>query len=330
MDFIQLLERFMRGETCAEEEKLLKEWFRSAPARKEIETYYSGRWAAAEGADMDPSRKEEVLARITREIKEREDIPVIPAQRRNSFMRTWLPYAAVFILAFGLGLSALFMQHPGSPLQEFTVSVAKGQRSNLLLPDGTKVWVNSHTEIRYDNEYGIRNRKIVLKGEAFFEVEKNEELPFVVNAEEVDIQVLGTTFNLKAYPEDDEIIATLFTGSIKGVVGDKEFTISPRQHLTYDRLRKVMQVSESENVNYISMWRDNELAFMDETLEEVAKILNRMYNIEVVILSEKIKSYRFSGVIKNNSLDNVIEIISLTAPISYHSAGDTILLNEKR
>ncbi|MCD7977644.1 MAG: DUF4974 domain-containing protein [Tannerellaceae bacterium] len=330
MDFIHLLERFMRGETGPEEEKLLKEWFQSAPARKEIETYYSGRWTAAEGADMDPSRKEEVLARITREIKEREDMPAIPTQRRNSFMRTWLPYAAVFILAFGLGLSALFMQPPGSPLQEFTVSVAKGQRSNLLLPDGTKVWVNSHTEIRYDNEYGIRNRNIVLKGEAFFEVEKNEELPFVVNAEEMDIQVLGTTFNLKAYPEDDEIIATLFTGSIKGVVGDKEFTISPRQHLTYDRLRNVMQVSESENVNYISMWRDNELAFMDETLEEVAKILNRMYNVEVVILSEKIKSYRFSGVIKNNSLDNVIEIISLTAPISYHSTGDTILLNEKR
>jgi len=78
MDFIHLLERFMRGETGPEEEKLLKEWFQSAPARKEIETYYSGRWTAAEGADMDPSRKEEVLARITREIKEREDMPAIP------------------------------------------------------------------------------------------------------------------------------------------------------------------------------------------------------------------------------------------------------------
>ena len=146
----------------------------------------------------------------------------------------------------------------------------------------------------------------------------------------MEVEALGTAFNVKAYEEDDEVVTTLFEGSVTNsgwkrvcdsVSGMRvRFLIS----LVIYYLLITRQMS-----SYARLWRTNELAFSGESLEEIAVLLNRMYNVEVRFLSNKIKGYSFSGVIRNNSLDNVFEIISLTAPITYVSVGDTIYLNEK-
>jgi ferric-dicitrate binding protein FerR (iron transport regulator) len=146
----------------------------------------------------------------------------------------------------------------------------------------------------------------------------------------MQVEALGTAFNIKAYKEDTEVVATLFEGSVQTSVKNKTVKLVPEQYASFNRENFRLTVSRAENAAYASMWRENELAFERNTMEEIAVMLNRMYNVEIVFQSEKIKKYYFSGVIKNNSLDNVIEIISLTAPIVYKSVGDTIVLNEKQ
>lgn len=145
----------------------------------------------------------------------------------------------------------------------------------------------------------------------------------------MEVEALGTSFNIKAYKEDTEIITTLFSGSVQTSVQENTIRLRPEEYASFNRENGRFSASHSDNVDYALIWRNNELAFERQTMEEIAVLLNRMYNVEIVFRSEKIKNYRFSGVIKNNSLDNVIELISLTAPIIYQSSGDTIILNEK-
>ena len=119
-------------------------------------------------------------------------------------------------------------------------------------------------------------------------------------------------------------------GKVRTTIGQKEAILYPDQQVEYNKEKGTLQVSRPENAAYASMWRHGELAFSGETLEEIALLFQRLYNVEVRFDSDKIKQYRFSGVIKNNSLENVIELISLTAPIEYVVKKDTIVLSEKR
>ena len=145
----------------------------------------------------------------------------------------------------------------------------------------------------------------------------------------MEVEALGTAFNVKAYEEDDEVVTTLFEGSVRTVVGKEFVILYPDESAVFNKSSHILSVNHPTNASYARLWRTNELAFSGESLEEIAVLLNRMYNVEVRFLSNKIKGYSFSGVIRNNSLDNVFEIISLTAPITYVSVGDTIYLNEK-
>lgn len=331
---IESLDRFMRGETSPEEEQLLLEWFRNSASKDEILEFYQQRWTEASEDEL-PA---EIQGRMYLHIKER--MHEIENQHREEEKRTFklkssftrfLPYAATILLCISISFSFyLYTQKNLSATNEYIVSAEKGQRASVTLPDGTKVWLNSHTELRYKSDYGVKERNVFLNGEAYFEVSKDKEHRFVVNAGEMAVEALGTAFNVKAYNEDPDFVATLFEGSIKAGTGDDNNVIlTPDQHVSLNRKSKSLTVGISENVLYARMWRNNELAFEKEKLDDIAVLLNRMYNVQLKFKSDKLRQYRFSGVIKNNSLDNVIEIISLTAPIIYESHGDTIILDEK-
>lgn len=331
---IELLDRFMRGETSPEEEQLLLEWFRNAASKDEILEFYQQRWIETSDEELPAEIQGRMFLRIKERMheieKSNEDRKITPIKQRSYFMR-FLPYAATILLCIGIAFSSYLYTRKDLPVaNEYIVSAEKGQRASITLPDGTRVWLNSHTELRYKSDYGIKERNVSLNGEAYFEVSKDKEHRFIVKAGEMEVEALGTSFNVKAYDEDPNFVATLFEGSIKAGTGeDNTVILTPDQHVSLNRQSKSLTVGTSDNVAYARMWRNNELAFEKEKLDDIAILLNRMYNVQLEFKSEKIKHYRFSGVIKNNSLDNVIEIISLTAPITYESHGDTIILDEK-
>lgn len=330
--YIELLDRFMSGKTSPEEETILLEWFRNARSKDETLAYYRQKWEETSGNQLSA----EVQGRMFHEVKIRMKAAQEAGKKTGSvphrpILRRWWLYAAAVLLCIGLGFGSHVLMRNTSQIasKDYIVSADKGQRAGITLPDGTKVWLNSHTHITYTTEYGVEERVVRLTGEAYFEVAKDTERRFVVKAGELEIEALGTTFNVKAYEEDKELTATLFEGSIRAVAGKETVTLVPDQHIRYDKVGKQLRMETPLNSSYSRMWRNDELAFDGETLEDIAILLNRIYNVQVVFKSNKIKQYRFSGVIKNNSLDNVFEIISLTAPILYESKGDTIMLREK-
>jgi len=290
-----------------------------------LDAFYRERWEKASGLNMAP----ETEKRIFRALGKR-----IGGEVRRLDTGVWWRYAAAVFIGAVIAISALFsLRRPAAETPvagEFTVFSAKGQRANITLPDGTQVWLNSHTKITCPRDYGQKERRLSLEGEAYFEVAKDSTRRFLVNAGEMTVEALGTSFNVKAYNEDKDIVATLFTGSVQVNANGKRITLAPEQYALFNRKSGRLDAKTAENATYAALWRDNELVFDRTTLDEIAVLFDRMYNVTVLFQSEKVRRYRFSGVIKNNSLDNVFEIISLSKPITYEYKGDTIVLGERK
>lgn len=330
---IELLDRFMRGDTSAEEERLLLKWFRNPASRDELFLYYKQKWEETSDGELPMDLQQRMFTKIKSRMREVETgqsenllLPVSVIWRTQ-----WLSYAAAVLICICMGIgSYLYVDQKIGTAREYMVSADKGQRASLTLPDGTKVWLNSHTEVKYGSDYGTDERIVSLTGEAYFEVAKDKVHRFVVRTGQMDVEAVGTAFSVKAYREDPRITASLFSGKVKVTTAGNCVYLSQGEQALFDKKNGTLSVSTPENIGYADMWRNNELAFQGETLRDIAVMLNRMYNVEIQFESREIQDYRFSGVIKNNSLDNVFELISLTAPIEYRTKGDTIILSFKK
>ena len=332
--YIELLDCFMRGELPAEQEHELRTWFKQPEVREMLFQHYRHSWTEAEGKELPVEIQNRMFRNIQSRIHAETGRKGKQEPVRKLQFRQWLPYAAavVFLLGFMIFVHLylnLADKTENYSLQTYKVFVDKGQRASVILPDGTKVWLNSHTELTYNGDYGKGNRQVVLSGEGYFEVAKDTTSRFIVKAGEIEVEALGTTFNVKAYQEDRELTTTLFEGKVRTSVGKDEVILKPDESLSFDKFSRRMIVSD-DLAAYARMWKDNELVFKGATMEEVAVMLDRLYNVKVRFTSEKVKHYRFSGVIKNNSLDNVIELISLTAPIMYKKVGGEIIIEERK
>lgn len=309
---------------------LLVDWFKSDVSRDELRNYIQRKWEIASNSSIPTDLKERMFRKIQSRI---ESVAVEKKEVGRFSLRNIMRYAAIGLLVICAGLGGHLLTRYSRSVgaeKDYLVFAAKGQKASVVLPDGSKVWLNSDSEIKYTNLYGDGERIISLDGEAYFEVAKDSLNRFVVQAGDLAVEALGTSFNVKAYEEDNQAVVTLFQGKVKTSVGRDEAFLLPDQAVTYLKNKGQLKKSTLNDAYRACLWRNNELAFNDEALSEIAVLLNRMYNIQVVFKSEKVKALRFTGVITNNSLDNIIELISLTSPIIYTSKGDTIIIDEKK
>jgi transmembrane sensor len=209
-----------------------------------------------------------------------------------------------------------------------TESIAPfGQKSQLVLADETKVYLNSGTIIRYDNHFGKRNRKIELVGEAYFEVSKNKKIPFIISTSDVEIKVLGTKFNVTAYP-DDPVIETYVTEgkvNVKDINSEKSLILGANQKASFSKDKKQLTLS-NVNVNNFISWKENILYFDNENFENIIKKLERWYNVSIRLEGKDSIDDRFTLTIKDESLREVLDLISLTTPMHYKLEGNNVTI----
>lgn len=215
--------------------------------------------------------------------------------------------------------------HAGFAIQE--ISSPAGIRSQVVLPDGSKVWLNAESTIKFPVPFPKDSRNVDLMGEAFFDVAKNPEQPFVVHSGNVDVKVLGTRFNYKAFKEDNTIEVVLEEGkialSLNNHSGTKEAVLKPGDRAVIEKASGETKISNQRINKYIA-WHTGKLVFENTPMSDVALMLERWYGIEVIVQDKEIMNYRFTTTFDNESLFQVIELLGLSSPIRFKYIPATI------
>ncbi len=233
---------------------------------------------------------------------------------------TFLKYAAVLIVAFisGLYMHTLLTDR-NQTVQYAEVEVMYGQIGHLFLFDGTEVWLNSGTKFKYPNKFNQNERNVFMEGEAYFKVAPNKHLPFIVNTGKLEVEVLGTSFNLSAYPKESNQSVFLDEGKVQinDMAGKKIGELSPGQMAVKTDGKPSIQVKNADSYFYTS-WKDGKITFSSEKLGEIAKKMERWYNVEIRFDQELLKDFSFSGtILRNKPIDQTIMAMELLAPIRF-------------
>ena len=200
------------------------------------------------------------------------------------------------------------------------ISARQGMINNFSLADGTKVWLNSGSTLYFPSIFHSDIREVQLEGEAFFEVAKKDDKPFRVNAKEFNIDVLGTSFNVVSYDDDDHFELVLVSGKVKLSLEEENRTteigiILPGQRAVLKENSNPI-IENTEVDKYIS-WRDGNLMFRDDKMEDVVHRLSRWFNVEITIEDPELKAYIYTATFRNEDLNKVLELLKLSAPLDY-------------
>ncbi|MFA5326352.1 MAG: FecR domain-containing protein [Prolixibacteraceae bacterium] len=218
----------------------------------------------------------------------------------------------------------LYRQITAENVQQFSmqeITSPPGIRSQVVLPDGTKVWLNAETTIQFPVPFSKNSRNVELLGEAFFYVTKNPEKPFIVHSGNVSVKVLGTHFNCKAYSSDKNIDVILEEGKIalnvEGNATAKEYIMVPGQHAIVGKSDSKTTILK-ENIHKYIAWHTGKLVFDNTPMSEVAQLIERWYGVNVIVQDPEIMNYRFTTTFENESLFQVIELLGLSSPIRFN------------
>lgn len=278
----------------------------------------------------------ELLSKINnQETKSKPIISLVPG---------WAKVAAV--IAVSLGLSWFWnwtskKLTKEAPLVYNEIIVPVGEKSQIELSDGTHVWINSGSKLKYPVSFGKTSREVYLSGEAFFDVTHREKQSFVVNTQDSRVKVLGTAFNVKAYPEDPKTLTTVVRGlvSVQRMIGRKEEKlVKPTQmavvHKSDHEIDPVsnktlpaIQVIEHVNVDAVTCWKNQLLVFADEPLEDMALKMERWFNVHIEIPDTTLRLERYNGkFVHNETIYEVLEAIKQTTSIKYVVEDNKILI----
>ena len=271
--------------------------------------------------------------------------------------------AAVLLLAvIGIGTIFIFRSpKTKSEIAYFEAFAPKGSRSFITLSDGSTVWLNSGTKLRYQSNFGKEDRDLFLEGEAYFVVARNPDMPFRVKTSDVCITAIGTAFNVKAYNDEGSIETTLEKGEVRiDALDDSKLKVEstpvflkPNQKAVFIKSNKNISVNSSVQQPQITVnepsakiktiplsienmadtklttsWKDSRWIFKSEKLISLKPILERRYDISIIFRDSVLMSYKFTGTLKEESLEQVLNAICLASPIKYEINHNQVLFFE--
>ncbi len=253
-------------------------------------------------------------------------------RQKNNLVIRLTQLVAVLITGLLLGFYLYSVNKNSSPVY-YTSIAPKGSVSEMLLPDGSQIFLNSGSKIKYSVDGTGGEREVFLSGEAWFHVAKMKEKPFLVHTSYYDVQVTGTSFNVKAYSDDREVTTTLEEGTVyirstKNLKLAKETVLKPGEQLVYDKKSKYIQINEV-NTKWVSSWKDNKLIFVNMSLKDLKTLLERKYGVDIEITNQDILDYHYDGTLKNETILEVLDILKNTLPIKYQIVGQKVIIHKK-
>lgn len=326
-DYIQLFDKFLRKETSTEEVQVLIQWLKSESS---FQDWADEEWDAT-SFNMDTELQQKLLGQIKKNIIGEEKTQSSIEKNKYSKLYLWTArIASVVILLLLTGFSVYHYAKEQLKMPDMVLSVEKGQKANITLPDGSKVWVNSDSKLVYGSRFTAKERILELEGEAYFEVAPDKNRPFIVETRDLSVKALGTCFDVKSYKEDNWVSTVLMTGKVEVWSENEKLFLEPNQRVLFNKSTGKMAKSKVADAAGFSSWMYNVLNFEEETFENIVWTLQRLYNTRIVFESESLKKYRFTGSPGNTSLESILQILSLTSPLSYEVKDSMIILRENK
>ena len=246
-----------------------------------------------------------------------------------NFLNPLVRYAAVFVLAFLSGALALYLMNQDQKTPFYhtynEIQVPNGEKSMVTLYDGTRVWLNSGTTFKYPVAFQPGERKVYVDGEAFFDVSKKKDQPFIIQADQLKIKVLGTRFDVCAYHTDEEFFVTLEEGSVytSSDANGTELVLSPGDQAVFSR--KTNQLAQIKvDTGLYSSWKEDLLRFQDAPFKEVIKKMERWYDVNITLDGSIDTEETYTMAIKTESLREMLNVLSKTTPMKYEINGKKV------
>ena len=358
-EMLDIIIRVLKSEASDDDKQKLTSWLAQSQENVEIFKQSESVWNALE---IVKTGKEYDSGKAFRSFKEQVSNRLKTSRRIGLYKKIdiFIRIAAVLVILIGIG--HLFTKPIDKSIQSdpsvFEIISPRGSKTQVLLPDGSKVWLNSESKIRYFNNYNQSGREVILEGEGYFEVKKNPDKPFVVTASDIRIKALGTIFNIKAYPEENTIETTLVEGRLEvesGASGkvNKLVTLEPNQKVTFFNKNEVVEeqknIEENQKVenappvkavmdkiiskekvdpSLITSWKNNILYFDNENFQDLAFKLERRFGVTIHFENESLKQLRFTGKFRDTIIEQVLEALQFASPFDYRFDDNNIYLSE--
>ena len=319
----EILRLYFQNSYSPETEKKIQKWLIKNPDVFEKEQASKEYWDS-----IDAGRDESAFSALKRV---NSKIGFQLSEKKVLFRKTFSRVAAIFVLLISISGIWIYI-HNRSNIQIVSVQTLYGETRQIILPDKSVVWLNAGSLLSYPTEFSQNLRTVSLEGEAFFSVTKDNSKPFIVKTDKLSVKVLGTEFNLKAYPDDKQTVAILKEGKIEVQTGDRQLKqLVPNEQLTYNNQTSVLKI-EKIVPNDIPDWENGKLFFSNASLDEILQTLKRRFNVSFEFDNSFEKSterytIKFE---RNESLEQILTFLEdVIADFSYSKVNDQIILHKK-
>ena len=319
----ELIEKYFDGNITDAEIKELSDWIKND---RHLQNWWEEEFSKSD-AGINPVLRDKLFARIKEQTQGKEETQG-KENSRTIRMNPW-KWAAAIVLPICIAFFTYYLidssQTVGAP---FIVKADKGDKATIELPDGTNVVLNSASQLSYLNNFGENVRRVQLNGEAYFKVAHDEKRAFIVQVGDLEVKVLGTSFNVSAYEDAKDVTVVLLEGKV-GVYAQKiSHIMKPGDKIEYNKATHKITATQVHPSDYIE-WTKGNIYFEKESLENIMKTLSRIYDVEIRFDSNKLPNEYFTGTIPGGGIQNALNILMLTSPFFYEMDGSVIVLKEK-
>lgn len=323
----EIILRFLGGNASSEEIGLLQSWLEESEANRQ---YFDEVNSTYQASITLTSLNHHKVDNAWRMLSQRlgQD-PIVHAKRPKS--RSVFVYKIAATVCLIIAAAALlFRIIPTSTEEQHATIVrnSKGNNTRILLPDSSTVWLNANSTLEYTNEFGNTTREVTLKGEAFFDVKKNNKA-FIVKTDKIQVRVKGTRFNVEAYKKNATVKTTLEEGEVELHVGgsNKFYTMKPGDQIILNTQVNDVVVKKVNPFD-VSAWKEDKLVFDNTPLSEVIAKLENRYKVNIKIDSKKALRERLSMTIEQEDIEEVLDLIKLSSRLQIKMEGNEIVLYE--
>lgn len=332
----ELIYSYLMGDISDEGRDELLRWLETDDAHKRHLSELADYWAMAHVPLFASGMRADFQARFG----VLPDHPVIPSRKNHGLdFRFFAKVAAAALVMVSVGTASFYLgtRYDSSrhdSLAYFETTTPMGSQTKVVLPDRSVVWVNAGSTLRYGRDFNTSGRSVRLDGEAYFEVTRDSLKPFVVKSEELDIKVLGTCFNVKAYGADEMTDVTLVSGRVNVSLRDEvahtgDVTLTPNRKLSFNKETNRVRVCEVNAKDALS-WMEGGLRFSEQPFVSIAKDLERKFNVRIRVESDLLRKEVFSGSFtKDCSLDEILREVDVERKYAWTRSGDEIVIKDK-